>query len=143
MSIGSLAPSAGSPPPRARDIGASRVRQTVESFDDELTSIRLREALARETALLRENDELICELYAWREEAAIHIAGLSPRQRKIMELVLGGRSSKCIAAELGISQRTVGNHRAAIVRKTSVKSVPALVQMALAVSGNLVDSFRG
>jgi len=60
-----------------------------------------------------------------------------------MELVLGGRSSKCIAAELGISQRTVENHRAAIMRKTSVKSVPALVQLALAASGNLVGSFRG
>jgi two-component system CheB/CheR fusion protein len=60
-----------------------------------------------------------------------------------MELVVGGLSSKCIAAELGISQRTVENRRAAIMRKTSVKSVPALVQLALAVSGNLVGSFRG
>jgi len=143
MSTESLTPSAGSPPSRARDILASPARQTVESDDDELTSIRLREALAREAALLRENDELIRKLYHWREEAAIHVARLTARQRKIMELVLAGHSSKCIAAELGISQRTVENHRAAIMRKTSVKSVPALVQLALAASGNLVGSFRG
>ena len=143
MTTESLGPSTGSPPLRVRGIPASSARQTVETDEDELTSIRLREALAREAALLREKDELIRRLYAWREEAANHVAGLTPRQRKIMELVLGGRSSKCIAAELGISQRTVENHRAAIMRKTSVKSVPALVQLALAASGNLVGSFRG
>jgi DNA-binding CsgD family transcriptional regulator len=143
MSTESLAPSADSSASRAGGIPASPARQPVESDEDELTGIRLREALAREAALLREKDELIRKLYAWQEEAANHIAGLTPRQRKIMELVLGGRSSKCIAAELGMSKRTVENHRAAIMRKTSVKSVPALVQLALAVSGNLVGSFRG
>jgi two-component system CheB/CheR fusion protein len=52
--------------------------------------------------------------------SANHVAGLTPQQRKIMELVLGGRSSKCIGAELGISQRTAENHRAAIMRKSEV-----------------------
>jgi DNA-binding CsgD family transcriptional regulator len=143
MSTESLAPSAGSLSAHVGGIPASPARQTMESGDDGLTSIRLREALAREAALLREKDELIRKLYAWQEEAAKHVAGLTPRERKIMELVLGGHPSKCIAAELGISQRTVENHRAAIMRKTSVKSVPALVQLALAASGNLVGSFRG
>ena len=136
-----LVPSAGSRPARVGGIPANPAHQTVES-DDELTSIRLREALAREAALLRENDELIRKMYSWREEAANHVAGLTARERRILELVLAGHSSKCIAWELGISQRTVENHRAAIMRKTSVKSVPALVQLALAVSGNLVGSFR-
>jgi DNA-binding CsgD family transcriptional regulator len=143
MSTESVAPSADLPRPHAMDIPASPAHRTVESDDDALTAIRLREALAREAALLREKDKLVRELYAWREEAANHVAGLTPRQRKIMELVLGGLSSKSIAAELGISPRTVENHRAAIMRKTSVRSVPALVRLALAVSGNLVGSFRG
>jgi two-component system CheB/CheR fusion protein len=143
MSTESVTPRTDSPPLRARRIPASPARQSGESDVDELTDIRLREALAREAALLREKDELVRTLYAWREEAANHVAGLTPRQRKIMELVLGGRSSKRIAVELGISQRTVEHHRAAIMRRTSVKSVPALVQLALAVSGNLVGSFRG
>ena len=50
---------------------------------------------------------------AWRDEAATHVAGLTPRQRQIMEMVLAGHPSKNIAADLGISQRTVENHRAA------------------------------
>jgi two-component system CheB/CheR fusion protein len=55
---------------------------------------------------------------AWREDAASHIAGLTPRQRQVMEMVLAGHPSKNIAADLGISQRTVENHRAAIMTKT-------------------------
>jgi two-component system CheB/CheR fusion protein len=71
-------------------------------------------------------------LSAWRETAANHIAGLTPRQRQIMELVLAGHPSKNIAADLGISQRTVENHRAAIMKRTGSKSLPALARLALA-----------
>ena len=41
------------------------------------------------------------------------------RQRQILDLVPAGHPSKNIAADLGISQRTVDNHRAAIMRKTA------------------------
>ena len=44
---------------------------------------------------------------AWRAEAAIHLAGLTPRQRQVMTMVLAGHPSKNIAADLGISQRTM------------------------------------
>jgi two-component system CheB/CheR fusion protein len=70
--------------------------------------------------------------FAWREAAASHIADLTPRQREIMELVLAGHPSKNIAADLGVSQRTVENHRAAIMKKTGSKSLPALARLALA-----------
>ena len=40
------------------------------------------------------------KLSAWREAAAKHVAGLTPRQRQIMELVLAGHPSKNIAADL-------------------------------------------
>src|SRR5271165_78783 len=75
------------------------------------------------------------KLSAWREEAAAHVAGLTPRQRQIMELVLAGHPSKNIAADLGISQRTVENHRASIMAKTGSKSLPALARLALAAAG--------
>ncbi len=79
------------------------------------------------------------KLSAWREDAANRIAGLTSRQRQIMELVLAGHPSKNIAADLGISQRTVENHRASIMKKTAAKSLPALARLALAAAGNVAD----
>jgi two-component system CheB/CheR fusion protein len=98
--------------------------------------IRLRVALAQIEALLRERDELLHELSAWRENAANHVAGLSPRQRQVMDLVLAGHPNKIIAAELGISQRTVENHRASIMKRTGTKCIAALARLALAAAWN-------
>ncbi|MBI1206849.1 MAG: response regulator [Azospirillum sp.] len=62
------------------------------------------------------------------------VAGLTARQRQIMDLVLAGSPSKNIAADLGISQRTVENHRAAIMKKTGSKSLPALARLAVGLA---------
>ena len=75
------------------------------------------------------------KLVAWQQSAASQIAGLTPRQRQIMDLVLAGHPSKNIAADLGISQRTVENHRAEIMTRTGAKSLPALARLALAAAG--------
>ena len=96
--------------------------------------MQLRQALAEAEALLREKDLLIQAVLAWREAAANHLAGLTRRQRQVMELVLAGQPSKNIAADLGISQRTVENHRAAIMKRTGSKCLPALARMALAAA---------
>jgi two-component system CheB/CheR fusion protein len=74
------------------------------------------------------------KLAAWRESAVDHVASLTARQRQIMEMVLAGHPSKIIAANLGISQRTVENHRASIMKKTASNSLPALARLALAAS---------
>jgi two-component system CheB/CheR fusion protein len=83
------------------------------------------------------------KLSAWREDAATHVAGLTPRQRQVMEMVLAGHPSKNIAADLGISQRTVENHRASIMTKTGTKSLPALARLALAAAVNDADEGAG
>jgi two-component system CheB/CheR fusion protein len=72
------------------------------------------------------------KLAAWHAEAQGHINGLTAREREIMTMVLAGHPSKNIAADLGISQRTVENHRAAIMKKTGASSLPALARLALA-----------
>jgi two-component system CheB/CheR fusion protein len=79
------------------------------------------------------------KLAAWHEEAGRHVADLTPRQREIMALVLAGHPSKNIAADLGISQRTVENHRASIMRKTQAKSLPALARLALAADWDVTN----
>jgi DNA-binding NarL/FixJ family response regulator len=69
-----------------------------------------------------------------RQDAAARAASLTPRQRQIMDLVLAGHRSKNIAADLGINQRTVENHRAAIMKKMGVASLAALVRVGLAAA---------
>jgi len=44
-------------------------------------------------------------------------ARLSPRENEVMRMMLGGRRLKEIAAELGISVKTVTTHRARLLRK--------------------------
>lgn len=57
--------------------------------------------------------------------------GLTQRQHQILGLVLAGQPSKNIAADLGISQRTVESHRAAIMHRTGATSLPALARLAI------------
>jgi two-component system, chemotaxis family, CheB/CheR fusion protein len=71
---------------------------------------------------------------AWHAAAAKCIADLTPREHEVMDLVLAGHPSKNIAADLGISQRTVENHRASIMKKTGSKSIPALIRTVLAAA---------
>jgi two-component system, chemotaxis family, CheB/CheR fusion protein len=87
-------------------------------------------AVTRARALSRDQSELV----AWHDTAAALLAGLTARQREIMDLVLAGKPSKIIAADLSLSQRTVENHRASIMHKTGVKSLPELARLALAAS---------
>jgi len=93
--------------------------------EDLLASVKRALDETRDTAKLSE-----CQ-----EKAALRVASLTTRQRQILDLVLAGHPSKNIAADLGISQRTVDNHRAAIMKKTGSKSLPALVRTALAATG--------
>jgi two-component system CheB/CheR fusion protein len=71
-------------------------------------------------------------IQAVQETAAGRVAELTPRQHQVMDLVLAGHPSKNIAADLGISQRTIENHRAAVMHKMGAKSLPELARQALA-----------
>jgi len=74
------------------------------------------------------------KLSAWRKDASERIGKLTSRQRQIMDQVLAGHPSKNIAADLSLSQRTVENHRASIMKKTGAKSLPALARLSLAAA---------
>jgi two-component system CheB/CheR fusion protein len=107
---------------QAMKAGAADFLEKPISNDELLASI--------ERALEQSRDSN--KLAAWRESAASHIAGLTQRERQILEMVLAGHPSKNIAADLHISQRTVENHRAKIMKKTGMKSLPALARLAVA-----------
>ncbi len=64
-------------------------------------------------------------------DAVRRIADLTDRQRQVLDMVLAGHPSKNIAADLGISQRTVENHRAEIMHRMGVKSIPELARKVL------------
>ncbi len=94
----------------------------------------LRELLSRNGDLAVQNRQLTVDLARVADRAATVIDKLTPRQREVMALVLAGHPSKNIATDLCISQRTVENHRAAIMHRTGATSLPALVRLSLGVS---------
>lgn len=56
---------------------------------------------------------------------------LTPREREVCERIGSGASNKQVAAELGISVRTVESHRAHIMEKLEASSLVDLVQLTL------------
>lgn len=89
-------------------------------------------AKCTECHVLREKEELFFRLFGLHGAAEKRLANLTVRECQIMELVLSGHPSKNIAADLGISQRTVENHRASIMRRTGSRSLPELARLAIA-----------
>jgi FixJ family two-component response regulator len=69
------------------------------------------------------------EAHAGRTEVASHLAELTPRQRQVLDGVLEGKPSKIIAAELGLSAKTVDVHRARIMEKLGAQSLPDLFRL--------------
>jgi FixJ family two-component response regulator len=61
--------------------------------------------------------------------ARARAAGLSARERDVLAAVVDGKSSKLIAAELGIATKTVEAHRARIMAKLGAPSLAALVRL--------------
>lgn len=62
------------------------------------------------------------------------LSSLTERERQVMEGVVAGQPNKTIAYELNISPRTVEVHRANVMAKMQVKSLPELVRLVLAVN---------
>lgn len=56
---------------------------------------------------------------------------LTEREREILQLVAEGHSTKAIAVKLGISAKTVDNHRTNLMRKLDIHDVASLTRHAL------------
>jgi FixJ family two-component response regulator len=95
-------------------------------FEDRDLIDRVQRALEKDTA--DRSDIAKGELIRQRLES------LTPREREVLTLVTGGNANKAMAADLGVSQRTVEIHRARVMKKMRVKSLAQLVRMTLDIT---------
>ena len=86
---------------------------------------RIQEALERDAELRQRENK--------RQRVAARLSNLTPREREVMEMLVRGQSVKQIAADVGLSHKTVQVHRAHIMEKTQANSLPDLVHLAAAV----------
>jgi two-component system response regulator FixJ len=66
------------------------------------------------------------------EKAALRIASLTPREHEVLDLLVLGQSNKEMARALGISPRTIDVHRARVLEKLDVATLPDLVRLVMA-----------
>jgi len=82
------------------------------------------------------------QMLAVRTKAAELVARLTTRQSQILNLVADGHPTKIIAADLGISDRTVEKHRATIAQRTGCKSLAAVIHTAVCARCSLNKADR-
>jgi RNA polymerase sigma factor (sigma-70 family) len=105
-----------------RAMKAGAVDFLPKPFNDQDLLESIQEAIARD----RQAREVRAALQAIQQRADL----LTPREREVLGLVVAGLLNKQIAAELGMSEKTVKVHRAQVMQKMQVSSLAQLVLLA-------------
>jgi len=84
---------------------------------------KVQEALAKDTM----QRSSAAEIDAVRQR----FAALTERERELLKLVINGRSNKQIAQDMGISIKTVANHRAHLMEKTGALNAADLTRISM------------
>jgi two-component system, LuxR family, response regulator FixJ len=84
-------------------------------------SVRIREAIDHDVRQQRDANH--------KTELVRQLERLTERQRGVFDLLVAGECSKRIAGQLGIGEKTVAKHRAAVLEKMRVDSVVELVRL--------------
>jgi RNA polymerase sigma factor (sigma-70 family) len=58
------------------------------------------------------------------------IGKMTPRERQVFQLIIGGNTNKQIARALGVTERTVKAHRHMVMEKAQVRTLAELVSLA-------------
>lgn len=66
-----------------------------------------------------------------RRSALARTRTLTPRERQVFDLLVKGHSNKVVAGLLGLSPKTVEDHRAAVLAKTGANGLAQLIALAL------------
>jgi len=90
---------------------------------------RLLASIHRAVEKARQNESAAAELEMLRSR----FNELSLRQRQVMELAAGGLSSKEIGIRLGISPKTVDNHRSWVMERMGARNLADLIRMAMKI----------
>ncbi len=118
----------GDVPTTVRTMKAGAIDVIEKPFNDQVLIDRVQQALER--------DARQREAAAGVRAIEQRLTRLTPREREVMQAIVQGKLNKVIAADLGLSTRTVEIHRARIMEKMQAKSVSKLVQMVLHVQAN-------
>jgi len=113
----------GDVPLAVRAMKAGAVDVIEKPFNDQTLLDSIEKAIAKSEEIHRTNNS--------RVKFQQNIEQLSPREREVMDLLVLGKGSKEIAAELNISSKTVDVHRVHIMDKMGVRSVVELTRLAL------------
>jgi two-component system CheB/CheR fusion protein len=106
---------------RAMKAGATAFLEKPIQYDELVVNIERALELSRNSAALS----------SLRETAARRIAGLTSRERQVVEMVVEGNPNKQVAYVLGISQRTVETHRATAMKKIGARTLSELIHLAI------------
>jgi len=115
----------GDIPMAVKAVKAGAIDFIQKPFRDQELLDKVQQAIKEDARRRRESSEIAGILQ--------RLESLTPRERQVMDLVVGGHANKVIAIDLGISERTVEIHRARVMQKMAADSVPHLVQMAIVV----------
>ena len=74
-------------------------------------------------------DDTVCKQVINRQALSEKLSSLSEREWDVFERVADGQMNKVIAANLGISERTVEVHRGQVMKKLDAKTLAQLVRV--------------
>jgi RNA polymerase sigma factor (sigma-70 family) len=66
-----------------------------------------------------------------KEHEIAVLAGLSPREREVLVLVVEGRTSREIARIVGVKPSTIDTYRSRTMAKLRIEDLPSLVRFAV------------